>query len=255
MLNSKFDNPPPSANPLKCLSTKRHAVSAKMHISLCSDHPKRLENNWPVVDWKARRLMLTATCVILSGVQARAAPLDEPATLPRRRITSEGQDQHSSDVGPSGDEAVRSPVRCVSPEFVNAIAMNPGGRPKEVESTHSRTRVQFLLWTLACAFGLSCCCSALQRHMHSYREAFEELDGGAVNPTPTIGGEVFPQTPAFPISPQTPYFNLCKFPLWLTEGSVELNQSYCQYWKKGFYFNVWQIPTKYCISPVLIILY
>lgn len=68
--------------------------------------------------------------------------------------------------------------------------------------------------------------------MHSYREAFEELDGGPVNPTPTIGGEVFPQTPAFPISPQTPYFNLCKFPLWLTEGSVELNQSYCQYWKK-----------------------
>lgn len=62
----------------------------------------------------------------------------------------------------------------------------------------------------------------LQRHMHSYREAFEEMDGGPVSPTPTVGGEAFPQTPAFPISPQTPYFNLCKFPFWLAEGAVEL---------------------------------
>lgn len=62
----------------------------------------------------------------------------------------------------------------------------------------------------------------LQRHMHSYREAFEELDGGS--PTPTVGGEAFPQTPAFPISPQTPYFNLCKFSLWLTEGFVEFTK-------------------------------
>lgn len=58
--------------------------------------------------------------------------------------------------------------------------------------------------------------------MHSYREAFEEMDGGPISPTPTVGGEVFSQTPAFPISPQTPYFNLCKFPLRLTEGTVEL---------------------------------
>lgn len=229
MLNSKFYNSPPSANLLRCLSTKRHAVSAKnAHKPVrWSSKEAGKQLTCGEGDWKARRLMLTPTCVILSGVQARAAPLDEPATLPRRRITSEGQDQHSSDDGPSGDAPVRSPVRCVSPEFVNAIAMNPGGRPKEVESTHSGTRVHFFLWTLACVFVLSCCCSALQRHMHSYREAFEEMDGGPVNPTPTIGGEVFPQTPAFPISPQTPYFNLCKFPLWLTEGSVELNQSYC----------------------------
>ncbi|XP_035532423.1 tensin-1 isoform X3 [Morone saxatilis] len=117
----------------------------------------------------------------LSGVQARTVSLDEPATLPRRRITSEGQSQNGPEDGPSPDVPVRSPVRCVSPEFVNAIAMNPGGRPKE-------------------------------RHMHSYREAFEEMDGGPISPTPTVGGEVFPQTPAFPISPQTPYFNLCRSP-------------------------------------------
>lgn len=64
--------------------------------------------------------------------------------------------------------------------------------------------------------------SVVQRHMHSYREAFEEMESGPVSPTPTVGGEAFPQTPAFPISPQTPYFNLCKFPSWLTEGAVEL---------------------------------
>ncbi|XP_034549411.1 tensin-1 [Notolabrus celidotus] len=117
----------------------------------------------------------------LSGVQSRTVSLDEPATLPRRRITSDGQNQNGPEECASPDGPIRSPVRCVSPEFVNAIAMNPGGRPKE-------------------------------RHMHSYREAFEEMDGGSMSPTPTVGGEVFPQTPAFPVSPQTPYFNLCRSP-------------------------------------------
>ncbi|XP_042350868.1 tensin-1 isoform X3 [Plectropomus leopardus] len=115
------------------------------------------------------------------GVQARTVSLDEPATLPRHRIVSDGQYQNGPDNEPSPDVPLRSPVRCVSPEFVNAIAMNPGGRPKE-------------------------------RHMHSYREAFEEMEGGPISPTPIVGGEVFPQTPAFPISPQTPYFNLCRSP-------------------------------------------
>ncbi|KAK9537908.1 hypothetical protein VZT92_005483 [Zoarces viviparus] len=115
----------------------------------------------------------------LSGVQARTVSLDEPATLPRHYITSDGQ--YHPDDDPSADVPLRSPVRCVSPEFANAIAMNPGGRPKE-------------------------------RHMHSYREAFEEMEGGPISPTPIVGGEVFPQTPAFPISPQTPYFNLCRSP-------------------------------------------
>uniref|UniRef100_A0A4W6FAJ0 Tensin 1 n=1 Tax=Lates calcarifer TaxID=8187 RepID=A0A4W6FAJ0_LATCA len=117
----------------------------------------------------------------LVAQRVAAVPSDEPATLPRRRITSDSQHQNGPDDDPSADVLVRSPVRCVSPEFVNAIALNPGGRPKE-------------------------------RNMHSYREAFEEMEGGPISPTPTVGGEVFPQTPAFPISPQTPYFNLCRSP-------------------------------------------
>ncbi|XP_057708331.1 tensin-1 isoform X3 [Corythoichthys intestinalis] len=112
----------------------------------------------------------------VAGVHSRAMSLDEPAVLSRGRIMSDGPED-----APSSDVSVRSPVRCVSPEFVNAIAMNPGGRPKE-------------------------------RHMHSYREAFEEIEGGPTSPTPTVGGEVLPQTPAFPTSPQTPYFNLCRSP-------------------------------------------
>ncbi|KAM6984951.1 tensin-1 [Aplochiton taeniatus] len=111
----------------------------------------------------------------VAGVQFRGMSLDEPSAPPRHRAVSEG------DGSPAQDGSVRSPVRCVSPEFVNAIAMNPGGRPKE-------------------------------RHMHSYREAFEEMEGGPVSPTPVVGGEVFPITPAFPVSPQTPYFNLCRSP-------------------------------------------
>nr|XP_057939035.1 tensin-1 isoform X4 [Doryrhamphus excisus] len=117
----------------------------------------------------------------VAGVHSRAASLDEQTTLPRRRITSDSQCHTSPDDGPSPDVPLRSPIRCVSPEFVNALAMNPGGRPKE-------------------------------RHMHSYREAYEEMESGPTSPTPTVGGEVLPRTPAFPISPQTPYFNLCRSP-------------------------------------------
>ncbi|XP_077435244.1 tensin 1b isoform X10 [Vanacampus margaritifer] len=100
----------------------------------------------------------------VAGVRTRAMSLDEPAVVPRRRIMSDDpQDTTSTDV------AVRSPVRCVSPEFVNAIAMNPGGRPKE-------------------------------RHMHSYREAFEELEGGPASPTPTVGGRSPPGLAKTPLS-------------------------------------------------------
>ncbi|XP_044073917.1 tensin-1 isoform X18 [Siniperca chuatsi] len=105
----------------------------------------------------------------VAGVQARAVSLDEPATLPRRRITSDGQYQSGPDDGSSPDVPVRSPIRCVSPEFVNAIAMNPGGRPKE-------------------------------RHMHSYREAFEEMEGGPISPTPTVGGRSPPGLAKTPLS-------------------------------------------------------
>ncbi|XP_072301426.1 tensin-1-like [Eucyclogobius newberryi] len=110
----------------------------------------------------------------LWGVQARAASLEDPLQASARRLPSDARPE--SPEGPE-DFPLRSPVRCVSPEFVNALALNPGGRPKE-------------------------------RHMHSYREAFEELETAP----PSVGGEVLPQTPAFPVSPQTPYFNLCRSP-------------------------------------------
>uniref|UniRef100_A0A3P9Q9J5 Tensin 1b n=1 Tax=Poecilia reticulata TaxID=8081 RepID=A0A3P9Q9J5_POERE len=103
--------------------------------------------------------------LVSERVQARSAPSDEPTILPRRRITSEG---HSDDAL-SPDAPVRSPVRCVSPEFVSAIAMNPGGRPKE-------------------------------KNMHSYREAFEEMEGGPISPTPTAGGRSPPGLAKTPLS-------------------------------------------------------
>lgn len=94
-------------------------------------------------------------------------------------------------------------------------------------------------WTLWVYLVCHAVVPAHQRHMHSYREAFEEMDGGAVSPTPTAGGEVFPQTPAFPISPQTPYFNLCKFSLWLSECFVELT------------LGPSPLLTNYCVSLLL----
>ncbi|KAL4660189.1 tensin-1 isoform X2 [Arapaima gigas] len=114
----------------------------------------------------------------VAGVRTHATSPDEAVVPTRRRTTSEGQYQEE---GPTQGVSVCSPVRCVSPEFVSTIALNPGGRPKE-------------------------------GNIHSYREAFEEMDGSPVSPTGSAGGEAFPQTPAFPVSPQTPYFNLCRSP-------------------------------------------
>lgn len=52
--------------------------------------------------------------------------------------------------------------------------------------------------------------------MHSYREAFEDDDADSFANSPAFGGgggEISPQTPSFPVSPQTPYFNMCRFTL------------------------------------------
>ncbi|KAL4635640.1 tensin-1-like [Arapaima gigas] len=113
----------------------------------------------------------------VAEVQTRGASPDEGPSPLRRRTNSEGQYEN----GPVHDGSVRSPIRCVSPEFVNVIALNPGGRPREGP-------------------------------MHSYREAFEEMEGGPISPQSGSGGEAVPQTPAFPVSPQTPYFNVCRSP-------------------------------------------
>ena len=91
--------------------------------------------------WSSTEGYSKAHSHVLSGVQARVLSMDEPATLPRHRLASDGQYQNGPDDDPSPDIPVRSPVRCVSPEFVNALAMNPGGRPKEVESRHCSTCV------------------------------------------------------------------------------------------------------------------
>nr|XP_023697645.1 tensin-1 isoform X4 [Paramormyrops kingsleyae] len=115
-----------------------------------------------------------------SGVRTHGPAADEAPGPIRRRTTSEGQYQNGQSGAPVESSTMRSPVRCVSPEFANTIALNPGGRPKEGQ-------------------------------MHSYREAFEEAES-PVSPNSSIGGEAPPQTPAFPVSPQTPYFNLCRSP-------------------------------------------
>lgn len=54
--------------------------------------------------------------------------------------------------------------------------------------------------------------------MHSYREAFEDSEADGFAHSPTFGGgggggESSPQPPRFPVSPQTPYFNMCRFTL------------------------------------------
>ncbi|KAJ8253071.1 hypothetical protein GJAV_G00208790 [Gymnothorax javanicus] len=101
----------------------------------------------------------------VAGVRSQGMTPDVGAAPVRRRTTSEGQYQNGHD-GPPAPGQVRSPIRCVSPEFVNAIAQNPGGRPKEGP-------------------------------MHSYREAFEDME--PTTPSPS-GGRSPPGLAKTPLS-------------------------------------------------------
>ncbi|XP_059823470.1 tensin-1-like isoform X6 [Hypanus sabinus] len=89
----------------------------------------------------------------VAGVRPREMSPLETDLSSRRRTSSEGHYENGSDA--SCSPPVRSPVRCVSPELASSIAANPGGWPKE-------------------------------SNMHSYREAFEELEGATVSPASTV---------------------------------------------------------------------
>uniref|UniRef100_A0A673TJX9 Tensin 1 n=2 Tax=Suricata suricatta TaxID=37032 RepID=A0A673TJX9_SURSU len=109
---------------------------------LSDTQPRHLELRSPVF-WKSEGWKEEL------GVQAREKqPAERPAPL-RRRAASDGQyeDQSPEPASPRSP-GVRSPVQCVSPELALTIALNPGGRPKEP-------------------------------HLHSYKEAFEEMEGAS----------------------------------------------------------------------------
>ncbi|XP_029415839.1 tensin-1 isoform X5 [Nannospalax galili] len=106
----------------------------------------------------------------VAGVQARERqPAERPAPL-RRRAASDGQyENQSPETTSPGSPGVRSPVQCVSPELALTIALNPGGRPKEP-------------------------------HLHSYKEAFEEMEGTAPSSPPPSGVRSPPGLAKTPLS-------------------------------------------------------
>ncbi|XP_071603839.1 tensin-1 isoform X6 [Heliangelus exortis] len=112
----------------------------------------------------------------VAGVQSREKPLEESAVPVHKQTPS---DNHYEKTSPE-PSSPRSPT-VLSPEVVSTIAANPGGRPKEP-------------------------------HLHSYKEAFEEMEGASPTSPPSSGGEISPPTPAFPVSPQTPYSNSLRSP-------------------------------------------
>ncbi|XP_058520979.1 tensin-1 isoform X7 [Ochotona princeps] len=106
----------------------------------------------------------------VAGVQAREKQPTEPAAPLRRRAASDGQYENQSPEATSPrSPGVRSPVQCVSPELALTIALNPGGRPKEP-------------------------------HLHSYKEAFEELEGSSPTSTPPSGVRSPPGLAKTPLS-------------------------------------------------------
>ncbi|XP_077011199.1 tensin-1 isoform X5 [Tamandua tetradactyla] len=106
----------------------------------------------------------------ISGVQAREKKPAEPPAPLRRRAGSDGQYENQSPEPTSPrSPGVRSPVQCVSPELALTIALNPGGRPKEP-------------------------------HLHSYKEAFEELEGTSPTSPPPSGVRSPPGLAKTPLS-------------------------------------------------------
>ncbi|XP_025951144.2 tensin-1 isoform X4 [Dromaius novaehollandiae] len=106
----------------------------------------------------------------VAGVQSREKPPDESAVPARKRPPSESHYEKSSPE-PSSPRSptVRSPVHSVSPEVVSTIAANPGGRPKEP-------------------------------HLHSYKEAFEEMEGASPTSPPPSGVRSPPGLAKTPLS-------------------------------------------------------
>ncbi|XP_028277469.1 tensin isoform X5 [Parambassis ranga] len=118
-----------------------------------------------------------------SGVRSRGMTPEAMHETGRRRTTSEGQYQSSHE----DTSAVHST------DFANNLSLNPGGKPREI---------------------------LFQGPMHSYREAFEDTEAAdrfSNSPTFGGGGENSPPTSSFPVSPQTPYFNMSRSPPGLTK--------------------------------------
>nr|XP_058908069.1 tensin-1 isoform X3 [Kogia breviceps] len=106
----------------------------------------------------------------LSGVQAREKQPAEPPAPLRRRAASNGQyENQSPEPASPRSPGVRSPVQCVSPELALTIALNPGGRPKEP-------------------------------HLHSYKEAFEEMERTSPTSPPPSGVRSPPGLAKTPLS-------------------------------------------------------
>ncbi|KAM9235722.1 tensin-1 isoform 3-T3 [Leptosomus discolor] len=98
------------------------------------------------------------------GVQSREKPLEESAALARKRTPSDSHYEKSS----PEPSSPRSPT-VLSPEVVSTIAANPGGRPKEP-------------------------------HLHSYKEAFEEMEGASPTSPPSGGVRSPPGLAKTPLS-------------------------------------------------------
>ncbi|XP_023557200.1 tensin-1 isoform X12 [Octodon degus] len=104
------------------------------------------------------------------GVQAREKQPAEPPAPLRRRAASDGHYESPSPEATSPrSPGVRSPVQSVSPELALTIALNPGGRPKEP-------------------------------HLHSYKEAFEEMEGSSPSSPPPTGVRSPPGLAKTPLS-------------------------------------------------------
>ncbi|KAM7104725.1 tensin-1 isoform 9-T9 [Molossus nigricans] len=150
----------PEEEPLNLEGLVAHRVAA--YNARLQDMGQRVSSQHPPL----HRLRSSS----LSGVQAREKPPAEPPAPLRRRAASDGQyENQSPEPSSPRSPGVRSPVQCVPPELALTIALNPGGRPKEP-------------------------------HLHSYKEAFEEMEGTSPTSPPPSGVRSPPGLAKTPLS-------------------------------------------------------
>lgn len=93
--------------------------------------------------------------LFLAGVVQSGEMSPSDASAPGRRRTA--SESLSQDESPTRGSSVRSPIRCISPELANTIALNPGGRPKEVDSRNSLQKLALKLLCSMCGYVMDLC--------------------------------------------------------------------------------------------------
>uniref|UniRef100_A0AAQ4RLV1 Tensin 1 n=1 Tax=Gasterosteus aculeatus aculeatus TaxID=481459 RepID=A0AAQ4RLV1_GASAC len=129
-------------------------------------------------------------------------------------------------------------------EALNMLMLDLDPINSHMSKSHSAPPGEDSLSLSQAPFSQTLARPSYQGLMHSYREAFEDDEADGFDNIPAFGGggENSPQTPSFPVSPQTPYFNMCRF---TPPADRELSRTFSMRYSLLSYFKRMQKIIKY----------